>query len=659
MNKRWPLLFLLLLVGAVAWLAARGCAAKPKFNLLLITLDTTRADRLGCYGYAGAHTPHLDALSAAGALFERAYTCAPLTLPAHASLLTGLYPPEHGLRINGRGRLPGGVPTLAETLRARGYQTAAFIASVTLDSRYGLDRGFDVYDDEAAGLRPEHEGLELYAAADAQQLQRYRPGDEMADAALGWLAGAAAAGRPFFAWVHFYDPHQPYADHTNEFARPVATNGYDTEVAFMDAQVGRLVDFLRRRGLERRTLVVAVGDHGEGLGEHGEHTHGFLLYDSTLRIPLLLAWPGRIPAGLRVPAAVPLTDLAPTILELLLPGPGRARAAESARRRSLAGAFRGAPLSDRVCYAETDQPYTGYGWSPLRGCVDAEWKYIRSTRPELYDLRSDPGETNDLAGAQPGRARELAAALAGLEQGLRPVRAEAVALPAAERRQLESLGYAVGGGAAPAAGARPLRDIKDMLPLTYEGGGLIAAFRRRDFGTATLATAQRLVEASPETAIFQNNLGTVHLQRGDWAAARRNFAAATEGDPGFADAFNNLGIVCSRQGDFAAAVPAFERALELGAEQGEVAGNFALACNEYGLALGQQGDYARAAAMLERAVALKPDFAEAHHNLGVAYMGQQRVPDAIRAFEAALRIRPDYPLARRNLDIARGRPASP
>ena len=275
------------------------------WNVVLITLDTTRADRLGCYGYARALTPALDELAAKGVLFEQAFCSAPLTLPSHATMLTGLHPPEHGLRVNAKKSLDSTTVTVAEVLRKAGYRTGAFIASFVLDSEFGLDGGFDVYDDGEA----DNDSVQ---SAEAKVMQ-YRSGDRVTDAALKWLAGV---DEPFFCWVHLFDPHQPYRRHEALAGTAFAGKpSYDSEIAFADMQVRRLMDFLSGRHLSDRTLVVVVGDHGEGFGQHGEIDHGWMLYDTTMRVPLIFSLPGRVGQGQRSDALVSLVDLMPTILE--------------------------------------------------------------------------------------------------------------------------------------------------------------------------------------------------------------------------------------------------------------------------------------------------------------------------------------------------------
>ena len=316
--------------------------------MLLITLDTTRADRLGCYGYAPALTPALDALAAEGVLFERAYTPAPLTLPSHASMMTGLYPPEHGLVTNGRGRLEKNIPTLAETLRDAGYDTGAFVGSFVLHAKFGLQRGFTAYDDDMTNTDPTEYGL-----------HRQRDGRRVVDSALAWLKQPRHG--PFFCWVHLYDAHDPYRAHADEFGDRFIDRPYDGEIAYVDQQIQRLVKHLQANQLWERTLIVVVGDHGESLGEHDEEEHSLTLYNSVLQVPCLWTGRGATAAGRRVPQPVSLVDLRPTLLQTVgLRDPGRSSG------RSLYAALSDGDIAAGDCYSATDDPLLEHGWSPAQ-----------------------------------------------------------------------------------------------------------------------------------------------------------------------------------------------------------------------------------------------------------------------------------------------------
>ncbi|MGH7288273.1 MAG: sulfatase, partial [Myxococcota bacterium] len=330
-------------------LAGLACTRPETVDrVVLVTLDTVRADRVGCYGAEGAETETLDAIAARGVRFEFAISPAPITLPSHATLLTGLDPPEHGVRHNAQFRLAAGVPTLAEAMRAGGLATAAFVSAFVLDARFGLARGFDIYDD----------GLGLGAEAHLLTGVESRTGDRTVDAALAWLERAPER---FLLWLHLYDPHATY-DPPEPFASRFGPRRYEAEIAFADAQLARLLARVSERWGEGGTLVVVTSDHGESLGEHGEPTHTLGIYDATQRVPLLLAGPG-LPAGRVVRDALArLSDVAPTVLALAGLPP-----LEGASGQSLLSLVGGEPATPRVAWLETLATQLDFGWSPLLG----------------------------------------------------------------------------------------------------------------------------------------------------------------------------------------------------------------------------------------------------------------------------------------------------
>ncbi|HEV7519075.1 MAG TPA: sulfatase, partial [Thermoanaerobaculia bacterium] len=444
----------------------RGAASQAggPANLLLVTLDTVRADHLGAYGDAAAETPSLDRLAREGIRFAAASSPVPLTLPAHSSLLSGLLPPHHGLRNNGAGSFPADRPTLATRLSAAGYRTGAFVGAFVLDHRFGLARGFDTYDDEMERDPSGGRGL------DAE-----RRGDQVVDRALAWLGKGDAASparpasrQPFFLWVHLYDAHAPY-DPPAPYRDRHPGRPYDGEIAFADAQLGRLLAELDRLRLTAGTVVAVAADHGEALGEHGELTHGLLLYEPTLHVPLLLRGPGL--AARVVATPVSLVDLGPTLAGLL--GKPLATPGGSGGRldgRDLAAALtRGEEPPPADLYAETRYPMI-FGWSPLAALRRRDLKYIEAPRPEFYDLARDRREEVNLA-ARPdsaGPSRGFADRLASIASSSRPTTPAPVTAgsDAESRARLESLGYAGGGAgnarnastAKPAANAADPRD---------------------------------------------------------------------------------------------------------------------------------------------------------------------------------------------------------
>ncbi|HEX9638106.1 MAG TPA: sulfatase-like hydrolase/transferase [Acidobacteriota bacterium] len=430
---------------ALARVVAQEVAAPQRLNLILITIDTVRADHLGSYGHPARATPALDRLAQSGIVWTDAGTPAPLTLPAHASLLSGLYPMEHGLRVNGRGRLDSKTPTLASLLAKRAYHTAAVVGSFLLDRRFGLARGFARFDDRMPPASLADRGGDRLAAPHHPE----RDGAEVMSAALRLLESLR---EPFFLWVHLYDPHDPYT--APEALRRHFRDPYVAEIAYADRQVQRLVDELGRRRLWPRTIVVATSDHGEDRGDHGEETHGFFVYQSTLRVPLIARLPDRSHAGARRDEPVSLVDLVPTLCALL-----GVEAPPGAAGRDL---LRGTVDPERPLYAETFFPRLEFGWSELRSLRAGKWKLIEAPRPELYDLDGDPSERIN-------RYHDERPVAAGLEKELRSMKAkerpsQAAAPDPETRAALRALGYAGTAGATPSQESSiPLADPKDRL----------------------------------------------------------------------------------------------------------------------------------------------------------------------------------------------------
>ena len=449
---------LVLLLAVVAVFARRKdrlSAGRSTWNVLVLTLDTTRADRLGAYGFAGADTPHMDRLAREGALFEQAESVAPLTLPAHSSLFTGRFPFQHGVRDNGAPLDPG-ERTLAQALQAEGFRTAAFTAAFVLDARWGLARGFEHYD-----------GVVTPRQDDVQRREDVRrPADEVVDHALAWLDTPSKSR--FFAWLHFYDAHAPYDPPDGAVTR---APGYQGAINYVDSQIGRVLAFLDARHLRERTLVVLVGDHGESLGEHGERTHGLFVYEGVTRVPLIIRAPSLRMRGRRVTDPVRSVDVMPTVLDLLgLPVPASIAGTTLVARMTGAGRD-----PDLETYSESMYPRYHFGWSELRAMRAGRFKLIAAPRSELYDLDTDPGEQHNLYMTRPALAAALSARLRLREQGDadHAPRGRTIDPDAADR--LSALGYVAGSpdGREPAVS---LADPKDKIDL-YR---LITSDRTRD-----------------------------------------------------------------------------------------------------------------------------------------------------------------------------------
>jgi arylsulfatase A-like enzyme len=414
----------------------------PPTNVLLVTLDTTRADRLSIYGFQTASMPAMERLAREGVVFQRATTVAPLTLPAHCSLLTGLYPLHHGVRDNADLPLDAAHPTLAQMLHDRGFRTAAFVASSVLASDRGVARGFDTYRDTRK-------------TSDAgSSLDTRRPGNEVVDEALTWLTGHE--DRPFFAWVHLYDAHAPYRP-PEPFRSRYAADPYEGGLAFADSQVNRLIEWLESQHQLDRTLVIVAGDHGEALGDHGELEHGMFLYESVMHVPLVMRVPGVAPR--RIDGITSLVDVLPTVLGLLgLPaGAGDGLDLSRAIRR-------GEEPSDRVIYSESLYPRR-FGWAALRAVRAGQIKFIEAPRPEVYDLNADAFEEHDLSHDRPDLVATMRARLETLVHSAPPDRVEPQGARAAapdELRALRSLGY-VSSSRASSATAISAPDPKDYI----------------------------------------------------------------------------------------------------------------------------------------------------------------------------------------------------
>jgi arylsulfatase A-like enzyme/Tfp pilus assembly protein PilF len=619
----------LLVLSAAASAAAPAAARRPRPSLLLVTLDTTRNDHVGPRANAPSLTPYIDAVAARGRRYTLALTASPLTLPAHASLLTGLDPHAHGVHDNGTAALPAGLPTLATVLAARGYATGAFVASRVLDRRFGLARGFDAYDD---AMTAERTGEQGYPERDAAAVTT---------AALAW-GNARPAARPYFLWAHYYDPHAPYAAPGPGGGSPAAR--YAAEVAYVDREVGRLL-----AGLKRAPDVIAiVGDHGEMLGEHGEDGHGIFLYRGSLEVPLILAGRG-VKAGTHG-GAVATRALPATLLGLL---------------GAPAAPF-GVPLPGvpgGVVYSETHLPATAYGWSALRAVSDQRFRFIAAPRPELYDYAADPAESRNLAAERPDERRRLEAALAAVAGAARTAPAAAVDPEVAEA--LRSLGYHSGASGTrsgvidPKDGIGLLREFDRAKELRQVGrvAEAVAAFEslvtrspgnvpfltrlaeaqaamgRREAGIATLKHA---IGLNPRLDFLHLHLGEAYLAAGRAADARAEFELVTTLNPRSSQAWMGLAAL-------AAARPAEERAiLERAVAAGTHSGTVFARLAQVELAAGLLPAAERHGA---RAVDLLPEFAPAWWVWGETAEKAGRSAEAARRYAIAVERGLDSPRA--------------
>ncbi|MDI6845786.1 MAG: tetratricopeptide repeat protein [Candidatus Saccharicenans sp.] len=456
----------------------------PVSNILLITLDTTRADHLGCYGYRAARTPNIDRLAAEGVLFRNAYCSAPLTLPSHATILTGLEPFVHSVRNNGH-YLPEGVKTIAEILKDKGYRTAAFVSSFSVDSRFGLDRGFEVYDDDYQPDLP-------FKTMNSER----RAADTYARFAR-WLENNHR--NKFFCWLHYYDPHLPY-DPPEPFKQEFADRPYDGEIAYMDVYVGKILQLLEEKGIADRTVIIVAGDHGEGLGERVELGHGVFLYEETVRVPLIF-WGRKVfTRPVSIEARVRLTDIAPTVLSWL----GESVESLKLQGQSLENYFRKKAKEDREVYLETFYPRENFGWSELVGIISERWKLIQSPLPELFDLRKDPGERVNLYALNQEIASRLKQRLEELILGSGGYSASQTRRPE-DLERLRSLGYLnLAPAKEPASYPDPKEKI-DLLKLVQEA----QAYEYQEKYELAEEAYRKILDETPDSPASYVNLALI------------------------------------------------------------------------------------------------------------------------------------------------------
>ena len=594
------------------WRERRLRAAPRPLDVVLITLDTTRADKLGVYGGDAGVSPSLDALARRGVVFRHAVSHVPLTLPSHTSLLTGLLPPRHGVRDNSGFALSGDVPTLAEQFARAGYRTGAFVSAFVLDRRFGLGRGFESYVDE---MRPEP----------AAPSRGSCPAELTVRRALDWLS--AENVRPTFLWVHLYDPHDPYRP-PEPFATRFAGRPYDGEIAYMDSEVGRLLAALEAR--HRPTLVAAVADHGESLGEHRERTHSYFIYGATQDVPFILSLPGFMPEGAEVQAVVRGVDLAPTLLDLAgLP------ALRGIDGRSLVGLIAGRHGHDPgPAYLESFTPRLHWAAHELIGLRTDRWLYIRSPRPELYDLDADPAETANLALEKPAERDALDARLSAIAPS-----ADRLAPPspdAAADERLRALGYVTGGSPAPAGELRDAKDNAEMLALFDEAE---ARFQQGDYERA-LSGYREALKMNPGAGALRGRVAEtlLRLRRFDESAAEfRELAGAHPQDE--ASLTGTIRSLAS-QGRHAEALRTARDAVR------SLPGSVGLHRQLGGLLL-QAGQPAEAEAILRKATQLEPRDLAARLGLATAMKALGRPAEAAAAFEEVVERSPRSPEARR------------
>ncbi|MGC1434470.1 MAG: sulfatase-like hydrolase/transferase [Terriglobales bacterium] len=561
--------------------------AKP-VNIILITLDTTRADRMGFLGSKRGLTPNLDSLAQQAAVFSRAYSQVPLTTPSHATILTGTYPQFNHVSDLGS-PLGKDLPYLPDILRQHGYRTAAFVGSEVLDPKSaaapGFDRGFETYD---APFHIRGQGEDRYHSVE-------RRGMAVVDSASAWLDQHPQG--PFFLWLHFYDPHDPY-DPPPPFKAQYAASPYDGEIAYVDSAVGKLLTTLRSRGLYDQSLIVVVADHGEAFGEHGEWSHGLFLYDETIHVPLLIKLPSAGSGRRLIESRVGLVDIAPTLLQEV--GIAAPSAMQGQSLLELVKAKSNADAQDRPEFAETDYPYRAFGWSSLRAWRAGKYLYIDAPQRELYDQPQDPEASHNLTNSAPSVTDTMASQLDEFRHKTSRAGQAEVALTPRQAEQLQALGYVSSGS-----------------------------------GKRESDEKQRGADPKDKVQIANSlHQGLLDAEEGNYREAILLFEQILKADPKIALANLQLGRAWNSLGEYDKAVPWLQNAVELTPDSAE-------AHYELGAALGEMGDWAGSAKQLEAAVAQDPGSDEMHFYLGSAYEEIDRIGDAVKQYQAALDINPD------------------
>jgi arylsulfatase A-like enzyme/Tfp pilus assembly protein PilF len=663
--KLWLFTALVLLVAVVLWSCSR-LTARPIRNVILISIDTCRADYLSCYGYPRKTTPNIDAIADTAALFENVISPVPVTLPSHCSMMTGTIPPYHAVHDNDNYYLDGSNITLAEVFKQNGFATAAFVSAFVLDSQFALDQGFDTYYDnfdmQLAGL----------------QANEHRA-DKTTRLALDWLDNHSQD--KFFLFVHYYDPHSDY-EPPEPFASKFSDNLYAGEIAYTDHNIASLIEKLKSLGIFDSSLIIITSDHGEMLGEHGEDEHAYFIYQSALKVPLIFRLPGqRKPRRIKDP--VGLVDIVPTVCSLLGIEPP-----EPLHGRDLSVYLRGDTISPpkRFIYAESLYP-TKYGGNSLLAVVGDRYKYIQTTRPELYDIQLDPAESENLILLRPDLARILREQLKQtLEESVRKLESGPGAVPDEETiRRLQSLGYVTGPVSEEFDFDSDRQDPKDLLDFYMSNAKLHRLVMHQRLDEARVL-GEQLILQRPDYYGLHYLLGKIAALQGDTQKAVPYMLRSLQLNPNQPGLHNHLAMIFTGQNRYAEAIDHFTKSVALNPNQ--VGPRFAWATilerqgkldaaaahyyavlkidpttfaahNNLGSVLLRQGKYDQAAAHCIKALEINPQLPQAYYNLGNIRFQQADFDRAVINYQKALSLRPGWPQAQDNLNIAKSRMQTP
>jgi arylsulfatase A-like enzyme/predicted Zn-dependent protease len=619
---------------------------ESNLNVLLVTLDTTRADHIGIYGYGKAKTTTIDSLALKGVKFSNAYCPVPMTLPSHCSIMTGTYPLYHKVHNNGTYHLNKEIVTLAQRLKEKGYKTSAFVSSFNVDSRFGVDKGFDVYDDKFG----EDEMIKTFRSE--------RSAGDTAASFIRCLEGAS--NEKFFSWVHLYDPHLPYHP-PSPFKEEFAGIPYDGEIAYMDFSLGKIIEKLKEKGLLDKTLIVIAGDHGEALGEKEEVDHGVFIYDVTMRIPLIFYAPQNLPQGLVVDSRVRLIDIMPSVLDML-----KMPVNKEVQGESLLPYIEGKKKDNLTCYLESYYPLETYGWSELVGLIDGDWKYIQAPRSELYNLKVDKGEETNLFPKEAKTASALKQRLKELIDNYSSKLAlSRRKMSQEEEERLRSLGY-VGADASVRVSKGPLADPKDMMgefrilyqAVQSEWDGKMAeaekyyreilrlmpdvAWRYLDLAIF-LSRVNRLPEAIevlkqgltrlPDSFVLLSRLAHFYMRVGKYQESFDMSQAALRIDPQYFDALVIAGSIQDIRGKWEESTKYYKKALEIEPENKMIR-------LKYAYALGALGRQEEAVAIDEALKKESPKDYRIYQDLGVIYTSLGKLDQAEENLKKSVELNP-------------------
>ncbi len=613
MNRALTIFIILFLLSKFVFAESR--------NLILITIDTLRADYLSYNGSKKVKTPNLDALAAQGVNFQRARSAVPLTLPSHASILTGLYPPAHGVRDNAAFRLSEDMLTITEVLKKRGYRTAAFIGSFVLDHRFGLAQGFDFYDDRTW--------------SDADMLERFeaeRNAETVYNAAVQWLR-ANAGKQPLFIWIHLYDPHAPYTA-PESFRNRYPRDPYAAEVAYTDFVVGKLHKEFGSLKLLNESMIAMTGDHGEGLGEHQESTHSVLIYNSTLHVPMLIVAPGWITPGTRVNQLCRTIDLAPTLLDYLGVQKSLGQGV------SLRNLIEGKPQKELTAYSESLYPRLNLGWSELIGLEGSHHHYIQAPKAELYEIQKDPLEKSNRIAEFPDVVRQYRQNLQEYFSTKTDPSRPPESMDAETREKLASLGYV--STTSPLKGT-PSIDPKDKIGVWNEIQVALYHMSQKDHASA-VQKLKSILSKERSMPLLYDYLGATYMQLQDWSNAEQIYRLALKSGMESSMFRTNLGLIHFHRKQFSQAEQELQKAIRLDATN--VSAHYHL-----GNVFRSRGELQKALEQYESALKINPDYVFALNGSGMAYAALKQDNRSLEAFQQAIKIDPANAAAYFNLAV--------